>query len=575
MELTRGTIDYTYEDRLIRKSSFHYIIPAIIGLVFGQLSPVIGGVCIAASLGEVPFSALSTVEPINLVFSAIGCLGGVGCGITIAKCSGSGDKDKAARIFTRSMIAMVAVTIVLAIVMAVCADPILKFLRATPDNLAFAREYLLVLLAGSLPTVLLFAGDYIITDDNDPGIVLLANITAAVVNVVGNIVGMEILHFHIGASAFAMGFGNLCGCLVLCRHFKKKESLCRFVSPQRQEGDPSLLSSLKPGTPMATMYLMFAIQMIVQNLVLSHESGTSGLGNSAVIDNLVLFLTIFTASASEPVMALASSYFGEGNRCGLLLVKRSMYHIGLAILLPIIVLLVLFPQLFMAIFSIQDPVMLETLPFAIRIVCINALFTFTNDSMVNFLSATEREHLANISYAIQIVINVSATLLFAKSLGMDAPWYGAMVSNVCSCLFLLLVGRLARGFIKQYPENALVLTGGHTDAAQIEAWRADTNAVLTQEQTAIVWEKVIEPFLASDDNKPDQVCSYTIIRRDNDDTAAILRYGERMSLKQLLLGEEGGEEEDAEELSHVYGECITSEFNTLGRRIINFQGQSA
>ena len=70
MELTRGTIDYTYEDKLIRKSSFHYIIPAIIGLVFGQLSPVIGGVCIAASLGEVPFSALSTVEPINLVSAA-------------------------------------------------------------------------------------------------------------------------------------------------------------------------------------------------------------------------------------------------------------------------------------------------------------------------------------------------------------------------------------------------------------------------------------------------------------------------------------------------------------------------
>ena len=105
MELIRGTINYVYEDKLIKKSSFHYIIPAIIGLVFGQLSPVIGGICISSSLGEVPFSALSTVEPINLVFSAIGCLGGVGCGITISKCSGSGDKDIAARIFTRTIIA--------------------------------------------------------------------------------------------------------------------------------------------------------------------------------------------------------------------------------------------------------------------------------------------------------------------------------------------------------------------------------------------------------------------------------------------------------------------------------------
>lgn len=575
MESIRATVNYAYEDKLIRKSSFHYIIPAVIGLVFGQLAPVIGGICISASLGEVPFSALSTVEPINLIFSAIGGLGGVGCGITISKCSGAGDKDIAARIFSRTMVALVAITVAFSIVLFACADPLLTFLHATPENLPFAKEYLTVLLLGSVPLVLFFAGDYILTDDNDPGLVLVANITAAVVNIVGNIVGMEVLHLHIGASAFAMVFGDLCACLVFLRHFKKKGILCRFVKPVRKEGDPSVLSALKPGTPMAIMYVMFAIQMIVQNLVLGDESGTSGLGNSAVIDNLVLFLTIFTASVSEPVMPLVSSYFGEGNRCGTLLVKRSLYHLGLLILLPIVAVLAIFPQAFIALFSVKDPVMLRTLPFAVRIVCINALFTFTNDSLVSFLAATERERLANISYAIQIAVNVAATLGLAKPLGMDAPWYGAMIANVTSCLFLLIAGRLFKGFIKEYPENALMLTGGHTDAAQVEAWRADTTAVLTQEQTDAVWEKVIEPFLASEDNKPDQVCSYSIIRRDNGDTAAVLRYGERMTLKQLLLGEEGGDEEDAEELSHVYGECITSEFNTLGRKMINFMGQDA
>ena len=571
MESIRSTINFIYEDKLIRKSSFHYIIPAIIGLVFGQLSPVIGGICISASLGEVPFSALSTVEPVNLILSAIGCLGGVGCGITISKCSGSGDKEVAARIFTRAVIALAVATVAVSAVMLIFHDPLLRFLRATPDNFAFAREYLFVILLGSLPTVLLFAGDYILTDDNDPGLVLVANVVAAVVNIVGNIVGMEVLHLHIGASAFAMVLGNLCACLVLLKHFKKKDSLCRFVKPERKEGDPSIFAILKPGTPMAAMYLMFTIQMVVQNLVLSKESGTSGLGNSAVVDNLVLFLTIFTASASEPVMPLVSSYFGEGNHCGVLLVKRSMYHLGLKILVPIILFLVAFPQLFMAAFSVQDPIMLETLPFAIRIVSINALFTFTNDSLVNYLSATERERLANISYAIQILVNVGATLGFANSLGMDAPWYGAMVANVCSCLFLLVAGRLFKGFIKEYPENALVLTGGTPEAAQVEAWREDTAKVLTEEQTRTIWEKLMEPFLASDANTSDQLCSYTIIERDNGDKAAILRYGGHTSLKHLILGEEGGEEEDQEELSHVYGECVNSEFNTLQRKMINFR----
>ena len=156
---------------------------------------------------------------------------------------------------------------------------------------------------------------------------------------------------------------------------------------------------------------------------------------------------------------------------------------------------------------------------------------------------------------------------------MDAPWYGAMLANLCSCTFLLVAGRLARGFIKEYPENALVLTGGHTDAAQIEAWRTDTDKVLGQAHTATVWEKVIEPFLASDANEPDQLCSYSVIRRDNGDAAAILRYGGHTSLRQLLFGSESEGEEDEEELAHVYGECVSSEFNTLQRLMINFEAK--
>ena len=571
MEPIRGTIDYTYEDRLIKKSSFHYIIPALIGLTFGQLAPVVGGICIANSLGEVPFSALSTIEPINLVFSAIGCLGGVGCGITVSKCSGSGDREGAARVFTRCVVALALATVALSAIMLVLADPILRFLQATPENFDYARQYLAVILVGSLPTVFMFAGDYVLTDDNDPTLVLVGSVTAAIVNVVGNLVGLELLHLGIWSSALAMVVSSAVGCLVFALHFRKKDSLCRFVRPERREGDPGLLSIIKPGTPMALMYVMYAAQMLVQNFVLADESGTSGLGNSAVVDNLVLFLTIFTASVSEPVMPLVSSYFGEGNRCGTLLVKRSLYRTGLSVLLPVVLLLVAFPQLIIAMFSVNDPVMLETLPIAIRIVCVNALFTFTNDSMVSFLSATEREHLANISYGIQIAVNMVATLGFANSLGMDAPWYGAMVANLCSCGFLLVAGRLAKGFVGRYPENALVLTGGHTDEAQLTAWRADTAKVLGDERADVVWDKLVTPFLASADNEPGGLCSYTIIERDSGDHAAILRYGGHTSLKALLIGDEGGEE-DQEELSHVYGECVSSEFNTLRRLMINFEG---
>lgn len=134
----------------------------------------------------------------------------MGCGITISKCSGSGDKDVAARIFTRIIIALIAVSIALSVALFFAIEPLLQFMHATPENIVFAREYLTVLLLGSVPMILFLAGDYILTNDNDPGLVLLANIVSATVNIVGNVVGMEVLHLHHGACAGAMVLGNLC-----------------------------------------------------------------------------------------------------------------------------------------------------------------------------------------------------------------------------------------------------------------------------------------------------------------------------------------------------------------------------
>ncbi|MBR3224285.1 MAG: hypothetical protein IKF78_03080 [Atopobiaceae bacterium] len=147
-----------------------------------------------------------------------------------------------------------------------------------------------------------------------------------------------------------------------------------------------------------------------------------------------------------------------------------------------------------------------------------------------------------------------------------------MIACLCSCTFLLLAGRLARGYVRRYPENALVLTGGIADADTVLAWHDEKAKVLPPAQAEVVWERLIEPFMTSEDGKQSYPCSYTVIRRDNGDVAAILRYGTRMGIRELLLGEEG-DGNDEEDLAHVYGKCVSSEFNTLRRLMINFKGE--
>ncbi|MDO4539299.1 MAG: hypothetical protein Q4B54_14130, partial [Coriobacteriales bacterium] len=193
---------------------------------------------------------------------------------------------------------------------------------------------------------------------------------------------------------------------------------------------------------------------------------------------------------------------------------------------------------------------------------------FTNDSLVNLLSATEREPLANVAYVIQMTVNIGSTLLLAKVVPMDAPWYGEMIANVCACTFLLAAGKLIRGFVKMYPENVVLLTGGKPDADKIAQWKAQAAEVLDAEQLAKVETKLFPTFEDAIAQERPHLCSFTVLERDDGDTSAILRFDHKVS----LFAAENEEETDEEELAHVYDTCIKSEFNTLHRLMINFQG---
>ena len=88
----------------------------MIGMIFAQIAPVVDGICVANSMGdEEALAAIATVGPIGYVFNIIAALGGIGCGVLLSRCSGSGEKAKAGRIFTRTLLFMVVTSIILSI----------------------------------------------------------------------------------------------------------------------------------------------------------------------------------------------------------------------------------------------------------------------------------------------------------------------------------------------------------------------------------------------------------------------------------------------------------------------------
>ncbi|MCR4762044.1 MAG: hypothetical protein K5696_00795 [Lachnospiraceae bacterium] len=534
----------------------------MVGMIFAQIAPLADGICVSNSMGEEALSAIGTITPVNYVFNLVSALGGIGCGVLISRFSGSGEKAKAARVFTRTLLFLTIASVILSIAGIIFIDPLLRLLCATPENYSYAREYLLVILIGSVFPVLNFAGDYILANDNNQNLAMAGDITGAVVNVVVSFAGVFLFHFGIWVVAFGTVFGSVCCVLVYLLHFRKPDRLCRIVPLKRVPGDPGDPEIIKPGCAEGVMYCMFAVQLVIQNFVLRENGGTMGISNSAVIENLQLVITIVIAGATDAIYPMAAAYDGEQNQSGMLMVKRMLTKYGFAMLFPVVVILCLFPDLVIVPYGIDDPVMLQSLPFAIRLISVGSLITLIYTLMIDYLSAIGGEAKATLALIIQSVVQIIFTLLLNSRFGMDAPWYGIVIGGFAALVYLcFFCDHLPEGISLFCQKNLLLLTGGTFDKNLVEELKKLSGELLSGKELGLVEEKMFRPLMASVPEGVSLQTSYSILERDDGMRGVILRYE---SKKDYIGANPDISEQDEDDDELVTDVCIRSEF--LGAR---------
>ena len=568
------TLDYTSESRLVRHSSYRYIFPPMLGMVFAQIAPVVDGICASGGIGEEALSAIGVVGPLNYVFNIVCALFGIGCGVIVSRCSGKGEKARGARVFTRTLIVLSSVTLILTAAGLIFINPLLKGLCATPENYSFAKEYLTMVLLGSIFLSLNFAGDYILANDNNENLAVAGDIVGAVVNMIVDYVGVFVFHQGIWVLGFGTSFGSFCCVLVYLLHFRKKDRLCSIVKPEIREGDPSLLEIAKPGMAEAIMYMFFAVQLVAQNFVLREDGGTSGLANSTIMENLTLVFTIIIAGCTDAIFPMASAFHGEQNKSGMLMVKRTLMKTGLILLAFPVVMLCIFPQISIIPYRVDNPIMLNSLPFAIRLVSITQILVFISTLLIDYLSATEREGLANIAFVVQFGIQIPLTLILNKWSTMNSPWYASIIAQAGVLIFLcFFCGDLPKGLYRFYRENLLVLRGGKLTPELVAAFEEEARENTDERQFETLKQQMTEPLLKALSGSTAPSCCFSILERSDDDLAAVLHYESKKDLLEDLPElPESEDDEDEDEDTVPVDTCIRSEFLGMRRMMIILTG---
>jgi putative MATE family efflux protein len=199
-------------------------LPAMIGMMVNALYNFVDTIFVGQGVGAIAIGALSIAFPIQMLISAFAQMFGMGSASIISRRLGEKNEKAAAAAAGTALSATVLFALLISILGTIFMDPILTAFGATGEILPFAREYLSIILYGSVFLSLSMAANSIIRAEGKAKTAMLIMVIGTGANILLD--PLFIFGFGLGikGAAIATVVSQFFASLFVIRFFIKNES---------------------------------------------------------------------------------------------------------------------------------------------------------------------------------------------------------------------------------------------------------------------------------------------------------------------------------------------------------------
>ena len=176
----------------ISKLLVQQAVPASIGILVMSLNMIVDTIFVGRWIGPLAISAITVVIPVTFFIAAIGLAVGIGGSSVLSRALGSGDDDKALRVFGNQITLTFLVSGLLAILGLVFQNTLIEFFGADDSFKDMALTYYRIVLYGIVMLAMCMMGNNVIRAEGKPKFAMYAMILPAI----GNI-GMDYLLINV------------------------------------------------------------------------------------------------------------------------------------------------------------------------------------------------------------------------------------------------------------------------------------------------------------------------------------------------------------------------------------------
>lgn len=406
-----------------------FTFPSIIMMVFTSIYGVVDGVFVSNFVGSESFAAVNLIMPFLMILGAIGFMLGTGGSALVAFILGTGDGQKANRVFSLMVYVLIVLGGVFMVGGILFMEPMARLLGADEAMLPVCVRYGRIVMLGLIPFMLQNTFQSFLVTAERPHFGLYIIIAAGVTNMVLDALFVGVFRWGVAGAAAATVISQIVGGVIPLVYFicpnKSKLRLGKTKMDFRMLGKAAANGS----SEFMTNVSMSLVNMLY-NWQLMRLIGAQGVAVFGIIMYVsFIFAAIFIgySMGSAPVIGF---HYGAGNKEELKGLFRKSLWILLVFSVVLTGLAMMLAKPLAMIFVAYDAELLELTKRALTIYSLSFLMSGFNIFASSFFTAlNDGLTSALISFGRTLMFQVASVLLLPLIFDVDGIWAAVILAE--------------------------------------------------------------------------------------------------------------------------------------------------
>ena len=344
--------------------------PGIIAMTAMSLYNMVDSIFIGHGVGALALSGLTVAKPFMDICAAFGTLVGVGASSLVAIKLGEKDYRSANDILANVILLNVLLGTIIMVVGLYWLDPILYAFGASDETIAYARDYMEIILWGNIITHIYYGLNSMLRSVGHPRISMYATILAVLLNLALDPIFIFVMDMGVRGAALATIISQIVSVIVEMIIFLNPKEVIHFHRGIWRLRRDITMRALGIGLAPFLMHMAACFVVIVLNNQLKRYGGDMAIATFGMTNRFMFFFSMIVMGILQGMQPIVGYNYGANLKDRMLRAFKLSVYCATCVMGVLWLFGVFWPEGFIRLFTHDDVLIAQSIAPARVMLCV-------------------------------------------------------------------------------------------------------------------------------------------------------------------------------------------------------------